>query len=747
MNSNFIHLHLHSEYSICDSLIRIEDLIDQASENKYPAIAITDSNNIFSLIKFYKTAIKKGIKPIIGIEVDIEDFDDENNFSKVILLCKNITGFNNLSSLITDSYVNLKEDRKFVISRDSLAKKSRGLIALSGGINGDIAKALKLESDSLIEKCLNYWKKNFPNSFYIEITRTGRDFEEEYLSHAIELSEKYNLPLVASNDVRFLDENDFQAHEVRVCINNGSYLNDEQRKSIYNKSQFLKSSSQMEELFSDLPSAIQNSYEIAKRCNIQLPLGEINMPIFPLENNVNENEYFSSLVMQKLEKKIRDQNIQNIEPYKNRIKIELDVIIKMGYSGYFLIVSDFVIWAKNNSIPVGPGRGSGAGSLVAYVLNITNIDPIKYDLLFERFLNQERVSLPDFDIDFCMDKRDKVIDYVSRKYGQDKVSQIITYGTMAAKAVVRDVGRVLQYPYGFVDQIAKLIPFEIGITLSKALEDKELKKLYDSDDDVKEIIDMAMVLEGLPRNAGTHAGGVVISPKKLINYTPLYRDTSSSTLLTQLDKDDVEEIGLIKLPHDIFNLDFERISKLEGWGSLSVDNLKKSIQKSKKVSLDKFIFSLGIRHIGQENAKLIAKHLQKKENFLNIDKKYEFNSFVSIDGIGEIQISSIRKFFSLNENLKVIKELSKHLNIENEIINNSGKFKNLSFMITGKLVNMSRAEIKSIIEKNSGKILSSVNKKLDFLIIGDKPTTKKVNQANDLGIKIINQEELNKLLN
>ena len=546
MNNNFIHLHLHSEYSISDSLIRIEDLIEQASENKYPAVAVTDTNNIFSLIKFYKTAIKKGVKPIIGIEVDIEDFDSEENYSKVILLCKNITGFNNLSSLITDSYMNLKEDSKFVISRESLAKNSSGLIALSGGIYGDIAKAIKLEKDHLIDQCVNYWKKNFPNSFYIEITRTGRDFEEDYLNHAIELSEKYNLPLVASNDVRFLDESDYQAHEVRVCINSGSYLKDVQRKSIYNKSQFLKSSSEMEELFSDIPSAIQNSYEIAKRCNIQLPLGEINMPIFPLENDVNENEYFSSLVIQKLEKKIRDQDIQNKEPYQNRIKTELDVIIKMGYSGYFLIVSDFVTWAKDNSIPVGPGRGSGAGSLVAYVLNITNIDPIKYDLLFERFLNPERVSLPDFDIDFCMDKRDKVIDYVSRKYGQDKVSQIITYGTMAAKAVVRDVGRVLEYNYGFVDQIAKLIPFEIGITLTKALEDKELKKLYDSDDEVKEIIDMAMVLEGLIRNAGTHAGGIVISPKKLINYTPLYKDTSSSTLLTQLDKDDVEEMGLIK---------------------------------------------------------------------------------------------------------------------------------------------------------------------------------------------------------
>ena len=351
---------------------------------------------------------------------------------------------------------------------------------------------------------------------------------------------------MASNDVRFIHKKDFQAHEVRVCINNGTYLKDEKRKSEFNENQYLKSSKEMEELFSDIPSAIANSLEIAKRCNIQLPLGKIAMPIFPLDEGQNENEYFKSLVSQSLGKKLTDKNILNKEPYQKRIKIELDVILEMGYAGYFLIVSDFVMWAKNNNIPVGPGRGSGAGSLVAYVLNITDIDPIKYDLLFERFLNPERVSLPDFDIDFCMDKRDNVIDYVATKYGRDKVSQIITYGTMAAKAVVRDVGRVLQFPYPFVDQIAKLIPFEIGITLNKALEDQELKKLYDSDDDVKEIIDMAIILEGLARNAGTHAGGIVISPTKLINYTPLYRDTSSSSLLTQLDKDDVEEIGLIK---------------------------------------------------------------------------------------------------------------------------------------------------------------------------------------------------------
>ena len=379
-----------------------------------------------------------------------------------------------------------------------------------------------------------------------EITRTGKDFEDEYISHAIEISKKHNIPIVASNDVRFINKKDYQAHEVRVCINNGSYLKDEKRKSEYNENQYLKSSEEMQELFSDIPSAVENSCEIAKRCNVQLTLGDIAMPIFPLDNAQNENEYFESLVNLSLNKKITDKDIKNKEPYLNRIKTELGVIIEMGYSGYFLIVSDFVTWAKKNNIPVGPGRGSGAGSLVAYVLNITDIDPIKYDLLFERFLNPERISLPDFDIDFCMEKRDTVIEYVATKYGRDKVSQIITYGTMAAKAVVRDVGRVLQYQYPFVDRIAKLIPFEIGITLDKALEDQELKKLYNSDDDVKEIIDMAMILEGLPRNAGTHAGGIVISPKKLINYTPLYRDTFNSSLLTQLDKDDVEEIGLIK---------------------------------------------------------------------------------------------------------------------------------------------------------------------------------------------------------
>ena len=546
MKNRFIHLHLHTEYSISDGLIKIKDLISQAVNNQFPAIAITDLNNIFALVKFYKLALEKGIKPIIGIEVDIKNCKKNTESSRVVLLCKNIKGFNNLSNLITDSYVNLSENNKFYIYKDQLARSSEGLIALSGGIYGDLAYAIKLGKKDLIEEYINYWKKYFPSCFYLEITRTGKDFEDEYESYILDIAKKYQLPLVATNNARFIKKKDFQAHEVRVCIHNGSYLEDAKRKSEYTENQYLKSSEEMQELFYDIPSAIENSFEIAKRCNLQIPLGEIAMPIFPLDASQDENEYFHSLVMQSFNKKLLDKNIINKDPYSKRIILELDVITKMGFSGYFLIVSDFVMWAKNNDIPVGPGRGSGAGSLVAYVLNITNIDPIKYDLLFERFLNPERISLPDFDIDFCMDKRDSVIQYVANKFGRDKVSQIITYGTMAARAVVRDVGRVLQYPYLFVDSIAKLIPLEIGITLDKALQDDDLKKLYDSDDDVKEIINMALVLEGFPRNAGTHAGGIVISPKKLVNYTPLFRDTTESPLLTQLDKDDIEEIGLIK---------------------------------------------------------------------------------------------------------------------------------------------------------------------------------------------------------
>ena len=346
MKKSFIHLHLHSEYSISDSLIRINNLIEEASSNNYPSVAITDQNNIFSLVKFYKLAINNGVKPIIGIEVDMKSNDSKSSFSRVVLLCKNMVGFKNLSNLITDSYLNLNEGNNFLVSQEELSKRSEGLIALSGGIYGDLANSIRSGKQDLINSSISYWKKNFPDSFYIEITRTGKDFEDEYISYAQEISEKHNIPLVASNDVRFINKKDYQAHEVRVCINNGSYLKDEKRNSEYNENQYFKSSDEMEELFSDIPAAIENSFEIAKRCNLQLPLGDTAMPIFPLDDGQDENEYFKSLVEQSLSKKIIDKNIKNKELYIKRIKIELDVILKMGYSGYFLIVSDFVTWAK-----------------------------------------------------------------------------------------------------------------------------------------------------------------------------------------------------------------------------------------------------------------------------------------------------------------------------------------------------------------------------------------------------------------
>ena len=546
MRNPFIHLHLHSQYSISDSLIRIRQLLEKTYECGMPSVSVTDKNNLFSLVKFYRESINYGIKPILGVDIDIENSFNSKILPSVVLLCKNTTGYKNLTKLITEGYLNLPENNKFYVSKKLLQKYSDGLIALSGGINGDLSQAILTGKEENIENVINFWRKTYKDSFYLEITRTGRDLEDEYNSVCLDIAHKFNVPVVASNDVRFLKKEDFQAHEVRVCINEGSYVNDSKRKSIYSENQFFRNSDDIGELFSDIPSAVENTFEIAKRCSVSLPLGKVAMPNFMIDQSISEDEYFISKVKQALQSKLSERNILNKEHYYKRLDLETKVILDMGYQGYFLIVSDFVTWAKKNNIPVGPGRGSGAGSLVAYCLDITNIDPLEYDLLFERFLNPERISLPDFDIDFCMDRRDEVIEYVSKKYGKEKVSQIITYGTMTAKAVVRDVGRTLNFPYGFVDGIAKLIPFELGITLEKALEDKELKSAYQSDEDVKEIIDMSMILEGLPRNPGTHAGGVVISPTDLVDYTPLYRVSHDGPLLTQLDMNDLESMGLIK---------------------------------------------------------------------------------------------------------------------------------------------------------------------------------------------------------
>ncbi len=523
-------------------------------ERRMPAVAMTDQNNLFGMVKFYRAARAQGLKPIFGVDVLLEDEENDTLLYHLILLCQNEAGYKNITKLISQSYMKGQKLGVPRVTREWVKEFSEGVIALSGGRDGDVGYSLLADNTQQAKVRLDYWREVFPDRYYIELQRTGRVNEDEYLHAAVALAEQNNTPVVATNDVRFLTPDDFEAHEARVCINSGYTLDDNTRPKNYSAEQYLRSADEMIELFSDIPEAIENTLEIAKRCSVELTLGKNYLPLFPIPEGMTEADYFSQLSRKGLEQRL-DQlfdseadNFQEIrKEYDERLQIELDVINGMGFPGYFLIVADFIEWSKDNDIPVGPGRGSGAGSLVAYSLKITDIDPLKYDLLFERFLNPERVSMPDFDIDFCMDKRDLVIDYVSRTYGREKVSQIITYGSMAAKAVVRDVGRILNHPYGFVDRIAKLIPFEMKMTLTKAMEQEpDLKELYDIDDEVKALMDLALKLEGLTRNVGKHAGGVLISPSELVDFTPLYCEEGGGGVVSQYDKDDVEAVGLVK---------------------------------------------------------------------------------------------------------------------------------------------------------------------------------------------------------
>ena len=474
--------------------------------------------------------------------------------SRLLLLCQDDAGYRNLTQLVSKSYLEGQHGGMPLLRKEWLEGQTGGLIALSGGVKGDIGRALLDNNPDQASSLLQQWQSLFPGRFYLELQRSGREGEERYIHAAIALALASDTPVVATNDVHFLKSDEFDAHEVRVCIHDSRTLDDPRRPKRYSPQQYLRSPQEMADLFADIPEALANSVEIAKRCNLQLTLGKNFLPDFPIPEGLTEEQYFRQQAQAGLEKRLvflfdasAPDFAEKRKPYDERLAIELDVIINMGFPGYFLIVADFIQWAKNNGVPVGPGRGSGAGSLVAYALTITDLDPLKYELLFERFLNPERVSMPDFDVDFCMDGRDRVIDYVAQHYGRDKVSQIITYGSMAAKAVVRDVGRVLGHPYGFVDQIAKLIPFEIGMTLDKALEQEEtLRQRYEKEEDVQALIDMARSLEGLARNAGKHAGGVVIAPSKLTDFTPLYCEQGGGSLVTQFDKDDVEAIGLVK---------------------------------------------------------------------------------------------------------------------------------------------------------------------------------------------------------
>ncbi len=548
MQAQFVHLHCHSEFSLVDGILRIPAWVAQVAADGMPALAITDQANLFAMVKFYQAALSIGIKPIIGCDLWLENLQHPQQPFRAIFLCKNNQGYKNLTQLITKCYLHGQASGKPVLQQQWLTEYKDGLIVIANPRESDVAIALLDDNINLAEKLLAHWLELFPDSFYLGLARTGRPNEDQYINAAIKLAETKQCPVVALNSVCFMQAEDFEAHEARVCIHEGMTLEDKNRSHNYSKQQYLRSTQEMCALFADLPAALENTVQIAQRCNLFLELGKVHLPNYPVPNGLTAEQYLITAAQEGLEKRFpvwQDQLAQN--KYQQRLQTELQVINDMGFASYFLIVSDFIAWAFNNGVPVGPGRGSGAGSLVAYVLKITDLDPLQYDLLFERFLNPERVSMPDFDIDFCMEGRDHVIDYVSKKYGRDAVSQIITYGTMAARAVLRDVGRVLGYAYGFVDKIAKLVPMELGITLEKALRQEEaLHAMYQQEEEVKTLIDLAKKLEGITRNVGKHAGGVVIAPSQLINFTPLYCEANDINTITQFDKDDVESIGLVK---------------------------------------------------------------------------------------------------------------------------------------------------------------------------------------------------------
>ncbi len=549
MTPSFVHLRLHTEYSLVDSVVRVPELVAAVADGGMAAVAITDQCNLFALVKFYKAALERGIQPIVGVDLMLRAPDDKLGPPRLTLIAQNLDGYRNLTRLVSRAWLEGRERGQPLVDRAWLdAQSTGGLIALSGAAEGDVGRALLAGREAQAEQLLAAWTQLFADRYYLELQRVGRSGEEVHVPAAVALAARRGVPVVATNDVRFLAPGDFDAHEARVCIHDGTPLADAARARRYTPQQYLRSAAEMQALFADIPEALENSVEIARRCSVMLKLGQARLPDYPVPAGSTPDGFIAAEARRGLEQRLQAAaaTAETAAAYRARLQLELDVICKMGFAGYFLIVADFIRWARGHDVPVGPGRGSGAGSLVAYALGITDIDPIRYDLLFERFLNPERVSMPDFDVDFCMEGRDRVIAYVADKYGHERVSQIITYGTMAAKAVVRDVGRVLGHPYGFVDRIAKLVPFELEMTLDKALEkEPELARLYREDEEVHALIDLARSLEGLTRNAGKHAGGVVIAPSVLTDFAPLYADDSGA-VVTQFDKDDVEAAGLVK---------------------------------------------------------------------------------------------------------------------------------------------------------------------------------------------------------
>lgn len=547
----FVHLHVHSDFSMVDGLAKTHTLVKHAASLHMGALAITDFTNLCGLVKFYSSALTAGLKPIIGADFKVKQKALGENYYALTVIAANNQGYHNLTLLISKAYQRGYLGDGPVIDRQWLANHREGLIILAGK-QSDIGYAIIRNNHRLTKSTLQFYQDNFTGSFYFELVRTQRENEDLYIRQCVELANHHNLPVVATNDICFIKREDFEAHEVRVAIHNGDTLDDPKRPKKYSPEQYFRTETEMCKLFVDIPEALENSVEIAKRCNITIRLGEYFLPQFPT-GNMSTEEFLIHKAKQGLEKRLtflftdsKERN-QKRKAYDERLDSELNVINQMGFPGYFLIVMEFIQWSKENGIPVGPGRGSGAGSLVAYALKITDLDPLAFDLLFERFLNPERISMPDFDIDFCMEKRDHVIDHVAEMYGRDAVSQIITFGTMAAKAVIRDVGRVLGHPYGFSDRISKLVPPDPGMTLDKAFQiEPQLGVLYNSNEEVKALIDIAKQLEGLTRNAGKHAGGVVISPTKITDFSPIYCDPQGQHPVTQFDKNDVEYAGLVK---------------------------------------------------------------------------------------------------------------------------------------------------------------------------------------------------------
>lgn len=576
----FVHLRVHTEFSLVDSIVRVKPLVKKVAEKGMPACAITDVGNFFGLIKFYKAAQGAGVKPIAGCDFVLQQPHDSNATAQITLLAMNNRGYKNIIELISKGYQEGQQLGVIRVQRDWLRQYSSDVIALSGGRMGDVGQALLAGREAQAKSLLTEWMADFPQRFYVELQRTGRPNEEPYLHAALALASQLQCPVVATNDVRFLEQSQFDVHEARVCITEGCTLDDPRRVRTYSDQQYLRSPAEMAELFADIPEALANTLEIAKRCSLDIQLGKYFLPEYPIPEGMTENAFFAQVSKDGLEKRlltILDKNAPDYaarrKVYDDRIAFELDIITQMGFAGYFLIVMDFIGWAKQQDIPVGPGRGSGAGSLVAYALQITDLDPLQYDLLFERFLNPERVSMPDFDIDFCMDKRDRVIGYVADAYGRDAVSQIITFGTMAAKAVVRDVARVQGKSYGLADKLSKMIPGDPGMTLKVALEQEEiLRDFLANDSDAQEIWDMALQLEGLTRNVGKHAGGVVIAPTKLTDFSAIYCDDQGAGLVTQYDKNDVEEAGLVKF--DFLGL---RTLTIIDWAKKMIDQRRASL--------------------------------------------------------------------------------------------------------------------------------------------------------------------------